>query len=62
MGKSTKAKIKRTSVTDRVSMPKEFSVKKASNGYTVSSWDGGDSKTYIAKDKSELNKILNKFL
>lgn len=62
MGKSTKAKIKRTTVSDRVQMPKEFSVKKASNGYTVSSWNDGNSKTYVAKDKAELNKILDKFL
>ena len=37
-------------------------IKKANNGYVVSSWDSDKQKTYIAKSKKEATKYASKIL
>lgn len=52
--------------SDVVSVPSNRSVsvdiKKANNGYVVSTWDLDKQKTYIAKSKKEAMRFANKIL
>jgi len=41
---------------------KSVDIKKASNGFVVSSWSNDKEELYIAKDKSEADKYVSKLL
>jgi hypothetical protein len=57
--KSTKVKPAATKKTSQIG---DFSVTKAQNGYVISVYGAGKSKTFIAKDKAEMKVIVNKLL
>ncbi len=60
-----KTRGKKKSIDQAVPYPedsKEVSIKKAKNGYVVSSYSMNGGTTYIAKNKTEAKKHANKLL
>ena len=39
---------------------KQFSVRQAQNGYILSIWDGEKDRSFVAKDKTELQALMRK--